>query len=124
MQDIRSEVFIAEQGVPPELEWDGEDPEALHLLAEAADGQPVGTGRMLADGHIGRMCVLRHHRGRGVGSALLAGLLHRVRCEGYPAPYLNAQVSAAAFYRRHGFSAVGEVFTEAGIPHVRMEYRG
>ena len=124
MQDIRGEVFIAEQHVPPELEWDGEDPGALHLLAEDTDGQPIGTGRMLPNGHIGRMCVLPEHRRRGVGSALLAGLLHRAGSDGYPTPYLNAQVTAVAFYTRHGFLAVGEVFTEAGIPHRRMEYRG
>jgi len=72
---IRSKVFIEEQGVPPELEWDGLDEHSYHVLAFAPDGAPIGTGRLLQDGHIGRIAVLQEWRGKGVGRALLELLL-------------------------------------------------
>ena len=120
---VRESVFVKEQQVPPELEWDGLDESCLHLLAEDARGRPIGTGRLLPDGHIGRMAVLEPWRGRGVGTALLRALMEEGRKRGFEQLVLNAQVSAIPFYERAGFRAKGAVFDDAGIPHRRMLYR-
>ena len=120
---IRQRVFMQEQGVPAELEWDGQDADALHLLAVNAAGEPVGTARMLADGHIGRMAVLPEWRRRGVGSALLQELLRSAAQRGISTPFLYAQSRAVDFYRRHGFTTEGEEFLDAGIPHLHMRLR-
>ncbi len=117
---VRLAVFVREQGVPEDLEWDGEDATAIHLLAEA-DGTPVGTARLLPSGQIGRMAVLTPWRGRGVGTALLREALTLAAQGDYPPPFLNAQVSALAFYLGEDFTPVGPIFAEAGIPHQRME---
>jgi predicted GNAT family N-acyltransferase len=117
---IRYEVFVIEQGVPVELEWDDRDPVSDHAVAYDARGDAVGTGRLLPDGHIGRMAVLPAARGRGVGSALLEALLARAIARNMNVAMLNAQTHAAPFYARHGFVAYGEQFMEAGIPHVAM----
>jgi predicted GNAT family N-acyltransferase len=118
---VRETVFVAEQGVPLELEWDAQDATALHLLARDAEGRPIGTGRLLPDGHIGRMAILKAWRGRGVGSALLNALMDLARQQGLQRVRLNAQCSALGFYRRHGFVADGAAFDDAGIPHRHMQ---
>jgi len=118
---VRAEVFIDEQGVPTDLEWDGLDETAVHLIAEDGTGQAIGTARLLPSGQIGRMAVLKAWRGRGVGTALLNRALAIADAEGYARVFLNAQISARAFYERQGFRPVGDVFEEADIPHVRME---
>jgi predicted GNAT family N-acyltransferase len=117
---IRRKVFIEEQQVPEELEWDGEDEASTHVLAVAADGMPIGTARLLRDGHIGRMAVLKEWRRRGVGSALMSHLLGVARASGHAVVRLHAQAHAAGFYAKHGFSVEGGEFIEAGIPHVVM----
>ncbi len=116
---LRTEVFIREQSVPADMEWDELDAQSRHLVA-FVDGVPIGTGRLLPDGHIGRMAVLRAWRGKGVGSALLTGLMEIARALGRQRVLLNAQVRAVPFYLRHGFEAEGEEFLEAGIAHRRM----
>jgi len=116
---IRFAVFVEEQGVPPELEMDDMDSQSLHALAFNGN-EPVGTGRLLPDGHIGRMAVLKPWRGRGVGAALLRRLVQAARERGDREVLLSAQVHALDFYRAHGFSPVGEVYEEAGIPHQAM----
>lgn len=121
---IRRQVFVREQQVPEALEWDGLDSEALHLLAEDADGAAIGTARLLSSGQIGRMAVLAEHRRQGVGRALLRELLRIAEDEGRTRLFLNAQVSALPFYAGLGFEAEGEVFEEAGIPHRRMHFVG
>jgi predicted GNAT family N-acyltransferase len=121
LRQVRESVFVAEQGVPLELEWDEQDAAALHLLARDANGRPIGTCRLLPDGHIGRMAVLRAWRGRGVGSALLAAVVGQARQRGLRRVRLNAQCTALDFYRRHGFVAEGPEFDEAGIPHRHMQ---
>jgi predicted GNAT family N-acyltransferase len=120
LQAVRRIVFVAEQEVPEALEWDGLDTDAVHMLAEDADGRAIATARLLPSGQIGRMAVLRTHRGRGIGRALLLRLLEIGAAGDYPPPFLNAQVTALDFYRRAGFEPEGEVFDEAGIPHRRM----
>ena len=119
LRALRAEVFIREQSVPADLEWDEFDPQSRHVVA-MADGVPIGTGRLIPDGHIGRMAVLREWRGRGAGSALLTGLMDIARALGMRRVLLNAQVQALPFYLRHGFHAQGEEFQEAGISHLRM----
>jgi len=121
LRAVRMAVFVEEQGVPLEEEWDAEDPTALHLLAETDDGAPIGTARLIPSGQIGRMAVLPQWRARGVGSALLSAVLEEVKKGAYPPPFLNAQLHAVPFYRRHGFREEGEVFLDAGIEHLRME---
>ncbi len=117
---LRHRVFVVEQGVPEELEWDGEDACAVHLLALDRASRPIGVARLLPTGQIGRMAVLPEWRARGVGSALLREILRIARDQGHPSPFLNAQTTALGFYRRMGFIPVGEEFQEAGIPHRRM----
>ncbi|MEJ2345323.1 MAG: GNAT family N-acetyltransferase [Gammaproteobacteria bacterium] len=117
---VREQVFVHEQHVPPELEWDGLDPRCVHVVARVGSGEVVGTARMLADGHIGRMAVLPAWRGRGVGSALLRALLEEARRRGIEHPFLHAQTTAVGFYLRHGFAIAGNEFIDAGIPHVAM----
>lgn len=118
---IRELVFVREQGVPLELELDEWDARSEHALAYAADGRAVGTGRLLPDGHIGRMAVLIEWRGKGAGASLLQALLDQARRGGHVSARLNAQISAEGFYRRYGFYAVGTRFMEAGIAHVAMQ---
>lgn len=120
---VRRSVFIEEQGVPEALEWGAADADAgtVHLLAVDRDGRPIGCARLLADGHIGRMAVLRGWRGRGVGRALLAAALNAAQARGHSIVKLSAQTHAAGFYARAKFTVVGEVYLEAGIAHVAME---
>lgn len=120
LASIRRTVFIDEQGVPEDLEWDADDAGAAHFLALLGDGTPVGCARLLPDGHVGRMAVLQPWRGRGIGRALLDAALAEARARGHRRVELSAQVHAAAFYVRAGFATVGEPYDEAGIPHVAM----
>lgn len=117
---VRAEVFIDEQGVPPEEEVDAEDSVSQHVLARDAEGRAIGTGRLRADGHIGRLAVCRSWRGQAVGSALLSVLMGLARQHGFTQVVLAAQLGAQAFYARHGFAAQGEVFLDAGIEHILM----
>ena len=119
LRSLREEVFIREQSVPAELEWDEYDPLSRHVVA-MADDVPIGAGRLLPDGHIGRLAVLRPWRGMGAGSALLTGLMDVARALGMRRVLLNAQTQALPFYLRHGFRPEGEEFLDAGIPHRRM----
>jgi predicted GNAT family N-acyltransferase len=119
---LRRQVFVLEQGVPEALELDDMDAVSLHALAYDDDG-PVATGRLLPDGHIGRMAVRRDARGAGVGSAVLSALMEQARQRGDREVVLNAQLTAQDFYARHGFEPEGEVFMDAGIEHIAMRHR-
>ena len=120
LRAVRTQVFIVEQAIPAALEWDEADADSTHALAVAPDGAPVGCGRLLPDGHIGRMAVLCDWRGRGVGAALLRTLVDLARARGHAAARLHAQTHALAFYAKQGFTPLGEVFYEAGLPHQTM----
>jgi predicted GNAT family N-acyltransferase len=120
IRGVREAVFVREQRIPVELEWDDADASATHVLAFAENGEAIGTGRQLPSGHIGRMAVLRAYRGQGVGRALLASLLDAARANGHAEVTLSAQTQEIGFYQRMGFLPVGEVYREAGIPHQRM----
>ena len=117
---VREAVFIREQGVPAEMEWDEDDPVSTHLLARSDTGEPIGTARLLPDGHVGRMAVVQAWRGRGVGAALLNRVLAIAGERGWKELRLHAQVHAIPFYRRFGFVATGPEFMEAGIAHRAM----
>jgi len=121
IRQMRDRVFIQEMSIPAELEWDGQDPQAEHVLALDDSGNPVGTGRLLANGSIGRMAVLRDWRRRGVGSALLTALLELGQEKGFQTICLDAQKTVIKFYQTQGFIAVGSIFTKAGIPHQPMQ---
>ena len=116
---IREAVFIAEQCVPPELEWDAEDVGAVHFLAFEGDF-PIGTARLLPDGEIGRLSVLKDWRGLKVGDALMEAVIGEAEKRGLKQQKLSAQVHATRFYERQGFTIVSGEFLEAGIPHVDM----
>lgn len=123
LRQIRETVFVVEQQVPLEEEWDDLDPHCRHVLARDAQHRPIGTGRLTPERKIGRMAVLREWRGRGVGDALLVALMDEARALGWDSVSLNAQVQAQAFYARHGFEPYGERFMEAGIEHQAMRRR-
>ena len=116
---IRFTVFVEEQGVPREIELDEHDPLSIHVVA-FEDGKPIATGRLLPDGHIGRMAVLRERRGRGVGALMLNALLEKAKQRGHGEVVLSAQVHAVRFYRSHGFVPEGDEYLEAGIRHQAM----
>lgn len=122
-QSIRLEVFVQEQNVPADLEMDDKDAVCLHAVAYDAQGTPVATGRLLPDGHIGRMAVRKPQRGSGIGGLILQGLMAQARGRGDKQVVLSAQTHAAPFYVRHGFVKQGEEFFEAGIAHVEMAYQ-
>lgn len=117
---IRERVFIQEQRVPEELEWDGEDPDSIHFLASAADGTPVGCVRLLPSGQISRLSVLENCRNQGIGKALLAAVEREARARDMPEIFLHAQTHATRFYEEAGFTVGGGIFLEAGIPHRPM----
>lgn len=119
LRRIREAVFINEQSVAPELEWDSEDSQAIHFLA-LEDDYPIGTARLLSDGHIGRVSVLRDWRGLKVGERLMQAAIAEAEQRGLRQQRLSAQVHATAFYERLGFRIVSDEYLEAGIPHVDM----
>jgi predicted GNAT family N-acyltransferase len=119
-QAIRYAVFVIEQNIPVEIEWDDMDAVSLHAVAYDENGLSLGTGRLLPDGHIGRMAVKKRARGLGVGGSILDALLQAARERGDKAVMLNAQTQVEDFYARHGFKRDGAEFMEAGIPHIAM----
>ena len=119
LRRIRERVFIDEQGVSPEQEWDSLDAGAIHFLAEE-DDFAMGTARLLPDGCIGRVSVLKEWRGLKVGEALMNAAIAEAERRGLKQQTLTAQVHAARFYERLGFKPVSDEFIEAGIPHIDM----
>lgn len=121
---IRTEVFVEEQKIPAEMEWDAADESCIHAVAVNRFGMPLATGRLLEHvpgvAKIGRMAVVRTMRGSRVGRAVLDGLTKAAKARGDQEVILHAQMSAAPFYARAGFAERGAVFEEAGIPHVEM----
>ena len=126
LRAVREAVFIREQGVPVELEWDEFDADCIHLIAVDAAENAIGTARLLQQGEnggIGRMAVLKEWRGKGVGDALMRHLLKEAAALEIQQLTLNAQAYAVGFYARFGFAPMGNQFLEAGIPHVKMALR-
>ena len=123
LRAVREAVFIQEQHVPAELEWDGLDEDSRHALALSAKGDAIGCGRMLSDGHIGRIAVMPQWRKQLVGTAIMEALLNEARSRGFKQVDVDAQTHAVPFYRSFGFQEEGEEFEDAGIPHIRMRLR-
>jgi predicted GNAT family N-acyltransferase len=120
LRAVREQVFIEEQGVPRDEEWDGLDEAARHFIAIDAAGRVLGTARLLPSGQIGRMAVLAEERGRGLGRRLLDAAVAAAQDAGHERVFLHAQTHAVPFYRKAGFDLEGEPFNEAGIPHRHM----
>jgi predicted GNAT family N-acyltransferase len=120
LRAVRLAVFVVEQNIPEEHEWDEQDAVSAHAIAEDREGVPIGCGRLLPDGHIGRLAVLSDWRGQGVGACLLVHLIELARVRGHARVLLNAQAHAVPFYARYGFAPSGPPFMEAGIPHQEM----
>ncbi|NOU01239.1 MAG: GNAT family N-acetyltransferase [Gallionella sp.] len=123
LKSIRESVFIVEQGVPKELEWDGLDENARHALAISHKGDAIGCGRMLSNGHVGRISVLPQWRKQKVGTAIMEALLAYARNHDYQNVDVDAQTHAMPFYRKFDFVEHGEVFMDAGLPHIKMALR-
>ena len=123
LQAIRAEVFIVEQGVSSEHEWDGLDEEAYHFVAKTVDSPPkiIGTARLLRSGQIGRMAVLPPYRKTGIGMKLLRVAMDYAHTKRFERIYLHSQTHAQEFYEKAGFQVVGDEFDDAGILHVEME---
>ena len=119
---VRQAVFIEEQNVPEELEIDEHDANCVHILA-FENQQPIATARLLNDGHIGRMCVLKSHRLKGIGSNLLQRLIDIAQQQDLHLLQLNAQLDAIPFYEKAGFSVCSDVFLDAGIEHKAMRLK-
>ncbi|WP_444930878.1 GNAT family N-acetyltransferase [Microbulbifer sp. SSSA002] len=119
IRSIREAVFVQEQQVPADLEWDDQEETSQHFLAYS-EALPVATGRLTKEGKIGRMAVQKSSRGLGVGAKLLHAICEHARQQNHQHLYLHAQQQAQGFYLRAGFEVEGEVFYEAGIPHVKM----
>ncbi len=119
LRHIRTQVFIREQNVPEELEWEKEDHHAVHLLVKKKENY-VATARLLHSCQIGRMAVLKPYRLSGIGSTMLYKLLSIAEDKCMKNIFLNAQIDAIPFYKKHGFKEEGITFYDAGIPHLRM----
>ncbi|AJE40271.1 GNAT family N-acetyltransferase [Streptomyces nodosus] len=130
---VRKEVFVGEQGVPEDIEYDAHDADAVHVLALREDGVPLGTGRLLSGeaaaarnggdpsvGSLGRLAVTREARGLGIGAALVRAIEDAARDQGLSAVDLHAQTHALGFYECLGYRAYGPEFPDAGIPHRSM----
>lgn len=120
LRAVREPVFLVEQNIPPEMEWDELDAKSRHVLARDREGRPIGTGRLTPEHGIGRMAVLAEWRGKGVGEAIMRVLLEQARLLGYPGVELHAQNHAIPFYAKLGFESFGEEFVECEIPHRMM----
>ncbi|MFA0812106.1 GNAT family N-acetyltransferase [Microbulbifer epialgicus] len=116
---IRQAVFVEEQKVPADLEWDNQEESSQHFLVFQG-GAAVGTGRLTQAGKIGRMAIDKKVRGQGLGAELLKAIFEYAQQQGYRQIFLHAQQQAQGFYSKAGFSAEGKVFFEAGIPHIKM----
>ena len=120
---IRTSVFIKEQNVPFELEWDEYDNDSTHILAYY-NNRPVGTARLLNSGHIGRMSVLKDYRNQGIGQKMLIFILKIASEKSMHDIKLSAQEHAVEFYKKYGFSVTSDVYLDAGIPHYDMRHIG
>ncbi|MDD2720213.1 MAG: GNAT family N-acetyltransferase [Gallionella sp.] len=123
LRAVRETVFIREQGIPAELEWDGLDEQCRHALVLSGQGEAIGCGRMMSNGHIGRIAVLPKWRKQKVGTAIMEALLDYAFAHDYPQVDVDAQTYAVKFYRGFEFVEEGEVFMDAGLPHIKMQLK-
>ncbi len=117
---IRQTVFIEEQGISADIEFDGKDTESIHAII-SQDGKAFGVGRILKDGHIGRIAILKEHRAKGFGSKIVLSLIEEAKNKSYNRVYLGSQKHALDFYTKLGFKAFDDEYIVAGISHQSME---
>ena len=120
IKSVRNPVFVQEQMVPYEIDFDGNDALAIHWLAYDKDDRPIGTARVLKDGHFGRMAVIKIYRNQGIGRSIIQAAMSYANSVGMGSIYLNSQVQAKKFYEGLGFKQYGDVFLEANIKHIAM----
>jgi predicted GNAT family N-acyltransferase len=123
LREVREAVFMREQGVSAELEWDGMDNVSHHVLALSNSGKAIGCGRILPNAHIGRVAVLPEWRGKKVGTAILEKLLSYASDKGYPEVDIDAQVQALPFYQNFSYVTDGDEFLDANIPHRKIRIK-
>ncbi len=117
---LRTAVFVHEQGIPAEMEWDEHDATCRHAVVFNRLDMPVACGRLLPDGHIGRVAVVQSIRGGQAGKLVMRALMQAAHAAGHSHADISAQQAVTGFYRRLGFSSLGEPYAEAGITHIRM----
>jgi len=117
---IRHKVFTVEQDIDASEDLDGQDPDSIHVLAKAGN-HFIGTGRMMLDGHIGRLAVISDFRNKKIGSNIVLTLINEARNRQLKSVYLGAQCSARNFYQKLGFIEYGKIFLEVDIDHIMMK---
>ena len=122
IRNVRDDVFCKEQGVPWELEFDGLDSGAIHSIV-LDEGIEIGTGRMLPDGHIGRVAVKKRYRGKGIGKMIMQSLIDEAVNMEFPEVWLSSQYHAKGFYEKLGFAVTGGIYQEANIDHIKMKMK-
>lgn len=116
---IREQVFIIEQNIAPEDEWDEQDQVSLHFVIER-EGLAIATARLLTDNSVGRVAVLKAYRGQGLGVLMMQAIIAEAKREKREELHLSAQVHALEFYSALGFEPQGEVYLDCGIAHINM----
>ena len=123
LTSVRRAVFIEEQKVPESIDFDGSDPDFIHVLATNKNGLPVGTARINRKGRIGRMAVLKNYRRQGIGRKMIHVLMDYGRKNAITNFHVSSQITAVEFYEKMGFEPTGEEFLEAGIKHINMKLK-
>lgn len=117
---IRKQVFIIEQNIPEEEEWDDQDMISDHFVVYDQD-QPIATARLLQNNSVGRVAVLKAYRGQGIGSMIMLEIIRQAHQQDRKFLQLSSQVHAISFYEKLGFSIQGDAYDECGIPHIKMQ---
>ncbi len=116
---IRELVFIQEQNIPEQDEWDDQDPVSQHFVVYDQD-RAIATARLLPDHHLGRVAVLPEYRGQGIGRLIMLDMIAYAKSQNRPLLHLSAQTHATSFYEKLGFTVQGDEYDECGIPHIEM----
>lgn len=116
---IRKLVFISEQNIPEQDEWDDQDAISQHFVVYDQN-QPIATARLLANNSVGRVAVLKAYRGQGIGRLIMLEIIAYAQAQKRPSLQLSSQVHAVSFYEKLGFSIQGDEYDECGIPHIEM----
>ncbi|MFN3905509.1 MAG: GNAT family N-acetyltransferase [Acinetobacter junii] len=117
---IRKQVFIIEQNIPEEEEWDDQDMISDHFVVYDQD-QPIATARLLQNNSVGRVAVLKAYRGQGIGRMIMLEVIRQAHQQDRKFLQLSSQVHAISFYEKLGFSIQGDAYDECGIPHIKMQ---
>ncbi len=117
---IRKQVFIIEQNIPEEEEWDDQDMISDHFVVYDQN-QPIATARLLQNNSVGRVAVLKAYRGQGIGRMIMLEIIRQAHQQDRKFLQLSSQVHAISFYEKLGFSIQGDAYDECGIPHIKMQ---